>query len=172
GRRIAARRRSGREEAPMTWEPLLPSWLMILVVLVAAGAAAWTYRAPSWVAALRFAALVVLALFLANPVRVMPDMKRELSRLALVLDSSGSMAFDDASGTRLAAGRAALKAVADGLGGRYRMEQWHLADQLSAGSATQAAGGTAFDGLSRFAHADVTSPVAAVVLASDGGDRG
>jgi hypothetical protein len=83
----------------MTFEPLLPSWLAALAALLAVGAAVLCYRRPSVPAALRVAALAILALMLANPVAetVRPGKPRR-SEIAIAIDTSGSMATADGDG--------------------------------------------------------------------------
>jgi hypothetical protein len=151
-------------------EPLVPAGVMAMVALATVMIAVLVYRRPSWPAWLRLAAVLLVAALLANPVLVHGAAERLPARLALVLDTSASMAVHDpgAQGTRLERGRAALATIEHALGGRYRIETFSLADALTAGSAASAAGGTSFDALARFTE----SPPAALILASDGGDRG
>ncbi len=154
----------------MSIDPLLPGWVVLLLAL-AAGAAAWSaYRRPSWPAALRLLSVLVLTAMLANPIRSEPAGRNEPPLLALVLDRSASMATADATGgaTRLAAGRQALEAMTAAVAGRYRVQAFTIAETLTPGLAGEAAGGTAYDELARL----VEAAPAAVVFASDGGDRG
>ena len=154
----------------LRFEPLLPAVLVLALGAGALFAAARAYRRPSLPAWLRAGALAVIWALLAGPVLVTPAAKQEPPRLALVLDASASMGVSDgdAVGPRLARASAALDAVARAVGNRYRVERLSLADGLTAGSATTATGGTSFDALARLAD----EPPAAIVLASDGGDRG
>jgi len=154
----------------MSIDPLLPGWL-VLVLAAAAAWSAWSaYRRPSWPAALRAAAIVLLSVMLANPVRIETASTVEPPVLALVVDRSASMATADAAqgATRLAGAITALETLATRLEGRYRIQRFALGEQVQPGFATQADGDTAYDDLARFAQ----SAPAAVVLASDGGDRG
>jgi len=154
----------------LAFAPLLPAWVPVLVAALALGAAAIAYRRPSWPAGLRVIALLGLAVLLANPVRVRPSAAGAPPRLALVLDASGSMARADEGGaTRLAAARAALDTLAAAAGSRWRIERLTLRDGLSPGFADAAAGNTTFDDLARLAEGE---PPAAIILASDGGNRG
>lgn len=154
----------------LEFAPLLPAWVPVLVAALALGAACFTYRRPSWPAGLRIVALLALAVLLANPVRVRPAAAGDPPRLVLVLDASGSMARgDEGDGTRLATGRAALDTLADAAGSRWRVERMTLRDGLTPGFADAASGDTAFDDLARLAEGDTP---AAIVVASDGGDRG
>ena len=154
----------------LRFEPLLPAVLVLALGAGALFAAARAYRRPSLPAWLRAGALAVIWALLAGPVLVTPAAKQEPPRLVLVLDASASMGVTDgdAVGPRLARASAALDAVARAVGNRYRVERLSLADGLTAGSATTATGGTSFDALARLAD----EPPAAIVLASDGGDRG
>jgi hypothetical protein len=149
--------------------PLLPWWILVVLAGVAVTAAMVAYRRPSWPAWLRVAALGVLAVMLANPVQSRRQSTPVLPTVALVLDASASMGTSDGGQSRLERARTALQTVASSLGAGWRAEWWRLDDRLAPGVATTAAGGTAFDGLARFTAAGMP---AAIVLASDGGDRG
>jgi hypothetical protein len=149
----------------MNFAPLIPVWLMALVVVLTLTLTIVTYRRPSRPSLLRLAVVIILAIFLANPVRLFSDDKREPPRLALVLDVSGSMATDHHGVPRDRAARAQLN-------GRYQIERYGLSEDLSPGFPALGAGGTAFDRLARFADGQAKTPVAAIILASDGIDRG
>ncbi len=156
----------------MSFEPLVPLWL--IVVLLAGLLAAWwrSYAGRGLGAVVRLGAIVVLGVMLGNPVRIDPVTTPAASRLALVQDSSASMARTDAEGgsARLEAAASGLRQVATGLGAGYAVEQWHLDAALTSGFATTATGGTSFLPLTRLLGSAGTPGVVAIVLASDGGD--
>ena len=162
----------------MSIDPLLPGWLVLVLTLAAAWSAWSAYRRPSWPAALRCVAIVLLMVMLTNPVRIEAASAVEPPVLALVLDRSASMATGDAAtgdaakgatrATRLAVATTALETLATRLEGRYRIQRFALGEQVQPGFSDQPQGDTAYDDLARFAQ----SAPAAVVLASDGGDRG
>lgn len=150
-------------------DPLLPAWLIAVLAALLAGAALLAYRRAAGMLALRLAAVAILSAMLANPVRIPPAVASEQARLVLVADASASMALADADGgTRLAAALAALERAAAAAPGRFAVEWWTLDEGLRPGRPAAAAGGTAFDGLAALAAA----PPAAVILASDGAERG
>ncbi len=153
----------------ITTIPLLPAWLLaVLVLALAAGAIAMYRRAPGLLT-VRLAAITLLALVLLNPVHIPAAGAHEAARLALVLDNSGSMALTDGGdATRLATARAALQTAATAAGGRFTIEWWTLSDILRSGEAVTASGETVFDGLAAFA----ARPPGAIILASDGAERG
>ncbi len=149
--------------------PLLPAWLVALLVLALAGGAVALYRRALPLLALRLAAVALLALVLLNPVSIPPAGAHDAARLALVLDTSASMGLDDGqAATRLAQAREALRSAAAAAGPRFAVEWWSLSDVLRPGEGATAAGDTTFDGLASFAE---RAP-AAIILASDGAERG
>ncbi|MCK6491666.1 MAG: hypothetical protein L6R48_25750, partial [Planctomycetes bacterium] len=151
------------------FDPLLPGWLTVLVIALLAASAAWTYRRGGWPALPRAAAVALAVLMLLGPMWVEPQRQGEPPRLALVCDSSASMARADAPGgrDRLDAARAALAAAAAAAGPGWKVEHWSLSDRLVPGSAASASGATSFAALA--ALAGERAP-AAVVFASDGAD--
>lgn len=152
-------------------DPLLPGWLLAGLVVALAAAAAVAYRRGPWpLALLRLGAVAVVVLALANPVIIPDVVTREQSRLALVCDRSRSMARRDLPGqpARLDQARTALLAAARSAGPGFTVEWWSLDEVLTPGEPTTPAGDTAYDGLAAFA----AHPPAAVILASDGAERG
>ncbi len=159
----------------MSFAPLLPGWLVLLAVLAMAGSTAWAYRRPAWPLLPRVLALALIALFLLEPVRLLVDHEHEPARLVMLLDASASMGAADADGaaTRFAAASAALARIGEQAGPRYRVEWMGLSAGLVPGrpaSPAQPGDGTAYDGMAALAAAE--HPPMAIVLASDGGDRG
>ena len=77
----------------MDLEPLLPAWAILLAAGAALVAAARAYRAGAAVL-LRLGALSVLVLMLLNPVRVAEQPGHRRPMVAVVVDSSMSMATD------------------------------------------------------------------------------
>ena len=149
--------------------PLLPAWLVIGLAVILAGGAIALYRRTPLLLSLRLIAVAVLTLVLLNPVRIPAAGTHDAARLALVLDASASMGLHDGgAATRLAAARDGLRAAATAAGPRFAIEWWSLADLLRAGEPAAAAGGTSFDALAAFAE---RAP-AAIILASDGAERG
>lgn len=154
----------------ITTAPILPAWLVALLVIGLAVGVVHAYRRTPGLLALRLAMVAVLAVVLLNPVRIPPATAREAARLALVVDASGSMGLADAApaASRLQAAQRALEAVAGTAGDRFSVEWWTLSDRLRPGRPDVASGDTAFDPLASFAE----KPPAAIVLASDGAERG
>lgn len=154
----------------ITTAPVLPAWLVLVLLAVLAAGVLHAYRRTPALLALRLAAVAVLALLLLNPVRIPPPTSHEAARLALVVDASASMGLADAApaADRLRAAQSALDAVASAAGPRFAVEWWTLDDRLRPGRPAAAAGDTAFDPLASFA----VRPPAAIVLASDGAERG
>lgn len=154
----------------ITIAPLLPAWLVALLALALAAGAIAAYRRAPGLLTLRLAAVAALALLLLNPVRIPPPAQRDAPRLVLVADASASMGLADEAGgaTRLAAAGAALERVAGAAGSGFLVEWMTLDSALRAGRPQGAGGDTAFDALADLA----ARPPAAVVLASDGAERG
>ena len=154
----------------MIFQPLIPAWIVVLAVLAAGAALVWAYRRPGWSAGLRAAALVVVALMAANPVRVVREVETQRPVVAMVVDSSGSMATPDgdASGTpRFTVAMRAAQEAADRLAAGHRVRWYGLADRLQGAPGGDPGGDSEFSALARLAEQD---PPAAIVLLSDGAD--
>lgn len=104
----------------LSFYPLLPSWLLLLAVLLSAGAAVYAYRHRNpaiepWqhrtLLALRLLALACLFLMLLCPGRITEDRNLEKSHLVFLLDRSASMSTRDQRDgqTRLAQAAAFLQ---------------------------------------------------------------
>lgn len=166
----------------IAWMPPLPAGITVPLLLVTLAVIVWTYRRGSWPACLRATALGILALVLAGPEWIEPARIADPPVLALVLDASGSMARTDtqAGTSRHAQARAALEAVAAAAGPGWKPMKWSLTDQLTAGWPDDAAAeplstlprATDFNALGELISADSTTRPAAIMLASDGADRG
>jgi hypothetical protein len=152
------------------WSPLLPAAVVLPAVLFAVAAAVWAYRRGGGPALPRALGLLLLALLLAGPELVRPTVVTDPPVLALVLDASASMARSDAGEdrTRAAAAEAALAAVAAGAGPAWRVERWAVDTAVVPGWRSPGSGGTDLDALGEL----LAGRPAAVVLASDGADRG
>lgn len=154
----------------ITTAPVLPAWLVVLLAAVLIAGVVHAYRRAPGLLALRLAAIAVLSALLLNPVRIPPPAASEAARLALVVDASASMRLADAAdaASRLQAAQSALAAVAAAAGDRFAVEWWTLDDRLRPGRPAAADGGTDFGPLAAFA----ARPPSAIVLASDGAERG
>ena len=172
--------------------PPLPAGITVALLLVTLAVVIWAYRRGSRPAYLRATALVILALVLAGPEWIEPARIADPPVLALVLDASSSMARADtqAGTTRRAQARAALEAVAAAAGPGWKPMKWSLTDQLTAGwpddavspsvspsgstsaSTSDSGRATDFNALSQLLSADSGTQPAAIMLASDGADRG
>jgi len=149
--------------------PLLPSWLIAVLVIALASSAIVLYRRVPLLLGLRLAVVALLTVVLLNPVRIPTAGTHDSARLALVIDTSASMGLNDGGpATRLTIAREALRTAAAAAGGRFVVEWWTLSDVLRTGEPGSTAGDTVFDPLISFAE----HPPAAVILASDGADRG
>ena len=88
----------------MSFYPLLPSWLILLLLLLSAGAAVYSYRRRNpavepWqhtlLIVLRMASLALVALMLLCPGHMTEERNLEKSHLVFLLDCSASMATRD-----------------------------------------------------------------------------
>lgn len=88
----------------MSFYPLLPAWLILLLAALSAGAAAYAYRhrnpaVEPWqhklLLALRMLSVALVALMLLCPGRIIEDRNLEKSHLVFLLDRSASMATRD-----------------------------------------------------------------------------
>lgn len=90
--------------AALSWRTDLPAWGWILVVLVAAAFAAWTYRrltpSPVWMATLstlRALLMVVLIALMLGPLLLVERDVIEEACVVLLVDRSASMQIEDAA---------------------------------------------------------------------------
>jgi hypothetical protein len=154
----------------MSFEPLLPSWLVVSLALVAVLVAVRAYRAWSWALASRCCLIALLASMLANPVREVtrPELRRP--PLLLVADCSGSMATADAPGgtTRYAQTLSVLDRLSADLAQDYQVSRLAFDGQLRAPPPAVPSGDSDFAGLTALL-AQAPRP-AAVVVVSDGAD--
>ena len=74
----------------MTWDPLVPLWLTLVLAGSAVLAALRAYRGLSAMLLLRLGLITVIALMLGNPVRESEQAVGRRPTLLLVADSSGS----------------------------------------------------------------------------------
>lgn len=88
----------------MSFYPLLPAWLILLLAALSAGAAAYAYRhrnpaVEPWqhrlLLSLRMLSVALVALMLLCPGRIIEDRNLEKSHLVFLLDRSASMATRD-----------------------------------------------------------------------------
>jgi hypothetical protein len=154
----------------MTWEPLVPFWLVVVLISVAVMATLRDYRGLSATLVLRLGLIAVLAVMLCNPVREIDLPVSRRPTLLLVADSSGSMTTSDGPGgaTRYAQARVVGAQIASQLEDLYQISQVGFSHQLQAPLPEQAAGDTDFAGLTTLV-AQAPKP-AAVVFISDGAD--
>ena len=167
----------------MTFAHPLPWWALGLVVACAASVAWAAYRRfevararRAGLIALRFATLLLLVLFLLQPVARRTDEDARDAVVPILVDQSRSMGIQDADGGRRIdlARRVVRDALLPVLGPRFRVEVLGFGDALSAASPdTLTASGRRSD-LSG-ALADVREryrgrALAGIVLVSDGGD--
>ena len=162
----------------ITFAPLLPSAVVLVLGFALVVAAVWTYRHARGVALVpasaRAVAVLVLLLALAEPVRVVSGAILPPTRLLLITDASASMqASDGLDGTsRLATARTALDRLAVAAGPGFAVERLALTSEL-------APDGTRSEPLRSSVGTDFTAlgPLAAshagaiAVLASDGIDH-
>ena len=163
-----------------------PWWLAVALVAAAAAAAYRAYARPiiplsvrrrGVLTGLRFAALLCLLLFLAQPVRQEPAAATE-TVVPVLLDHSRSMAIADAEGrSRLDAAVALIRdRVSPAIGDDVQVELWAFGETLApADLATVRADARRSDVTAaleavRTRYADRT--VAGIVVVSDGGDTG
>ena len=154
----------------MTWEPLVPMWLTLILTAAAVVAALRVYRGLSATLVLRLGLIAVIAVMLSNPVRESEQAVGRRPTLLLVADSSGSMATVDGPGgaARFAQARVVAAQLASELSDLYQISQVGFADQLQAPLPDQPLGDTDFSGLTALV---VQAPKpAAVVFISDGAD--
>ncbi len=173
----------------MSFYPLVPLWLILLLAALSAGAAVYAYRhrnpaVEPWqhklLLALRMLSLAVVAVMLLCPGRIIEDRNLEKSHLVFLLDRSASMSVTDLPDGQSRLARAAaflaehrFKRLADYPRAYYSFNhQTQRHNETSELSALTAEGGTdfrqAFDRLDK----DIgLSRMAAVVLLSDGIDH-
>jgi len=154
----------------VSWEPLVPVWLTLLL---AGGAGLAALRShPSWSATvvLRLGLITLIAIMLGNPVREVEQPVSRKPTLLLVADSSGSMATADGPGNaaRFAQARVVCAQLAAELGDLYQITQAGFSHQLQVPMPDQTTSDTDFSGLSALV-AQAPKP-AAVVFVSDGAD--
>jgi hypothetical protein len=153
----------------MNLQPLVPWWLLLGVVLLALGIAAWSYRRRPLLSTLRVMTIGVLAVMLANPVQPVAVPIVEKPTIALVIDASGSMATADCLGgeTRLACATAGARAFTRLLPDAT-IVSYGLRRTLLSSIPDAADGDTDFSALGSFAS--MSPRPQAVVLLSDGAD--
>lgn len=153
----------------MTLAPLVPMWLVVLVLALALIGVWRTYRSWPAAALLRLGVLAVVTLMLANPVREREQPVIRRPSLVVVVDSSISMATADgpAGATRFAQARAAATRLAAGLSETYTVTVLGFDEELRVlpNAPTK---DTDFTGLTGLV-AQAPKP-AAVVFISDGAD--
>ena len=167
-----------------------PKWVLVLLIVAAAGALAWMIRsrmaeaAPVmrgwrawliWTLQTLLAALVLVLLW--QPAITVAELKPQQNIIAVVLDDSRSMAISENGSTREAQ---AVKALQDGVLASlnksfqtrlYRIDSAlarvdNLKDVQAAATSTRLG-----DGLKQLADETSDLPIGAVVLLSDGGDN-
>lgn len=168
-----------------------PAWLLVLLIVVSAGALAvlirWRLRdaAPNlrswraWAAWSMQSVLIALLLFLVwQPVMTVAELSSRQNIIAVVVDDSRSMAIADSDGrTREAAALASLEnGLLSGLQKRFQTRVYRLDAALAridnpntiapTGPATHIG-----DGLKQLATETSDLPVGAVVLLTDGGEN-
>jgi hypothetical protein len=159
----------------MTFSPLIPLWLMVVLTLCVGVLLIRTYgpffgKPFHWLALTRTLALVVLLFYLANPVLIQTRDNTEKPSVVLVADNSHSMGIKDAAKdqTRLAEAQRIIKQLEQKLQPHYALQLFSLSDQLRSGLADQSSDKTDFYALARLAD---QSPEAIFFL-SDGNDHG
>ena len=163
----------------------LPWWAVALVVTAAAALAWHTYRRFSaWpsrrlvLTGLRFVTLIVLVIVLMRPVVHHSTVDGRDTVVPILVDSSRSMAIDDADGARrIERARDFVKnEVLPALGGRFQVEVLSFGEALAPASA-DTVGATARRSDLGGALAAVQEryrgrPIAGLIVVSDGGDTG
>ncbi len=153
----------------MDCEPLLPGWAIALAAAVAFAALARTYRSGPGLL-LRLGAIVLLVTMLLNPVRLTQQPSHVRPLVAVVVDSSLSMATDDCPGfpSRYAQALSAVAQLRARLADTHELHVHGLAGSILLPAPPVApAGDTDFAPLTEL----LTSPrPQAVVLLSDGAD--
>ena len=163
-----------------------PVWLMIVLVVAAAGLLFWHVRRnqgmltglrPYGVWALQ-TALVALILFLVwHPALSVAVLKPQQNVVAVLVDNSRSMGIADSSGTREAAAKAlldsgVLKALADRFQVRlYQFGKDETRIATSANLKPEAQATRIGDALDQLLAESSSLPLGAVVLLSDGADN-
>ncbi len=168
-----------------------PAWLLLVLILVAAGVLALLIRARLRDAAPRLhsrravavwgmqSALVALILFLLwQPVILISELSSQQNIIAVVVDDSRSMAIADDNGkTREAAALAALEgSLLAGLRKRFQVRIYRLGSRLTPVTSTQAIAPMEpathiGDGLKQLAADTADLPVGAILLLSDGSEN-
>lgn len=173
-----------------------PAWLLLLMIVTAAGSLALLIRYRLRVAAPHLrgwrvaaiwgmqSALVALALFLLwQPAIVIGELSSEQNIIAVVVDDSRSMSIADSNGkTREAAAIAALEGgLLAGLGKRFQTRVYRLGGQLAALNTVQQntlrqirpvdPATRIGDGLKELARETADLPIGAILLLSDGSEN-
>lgn len=169
----------------MTFAYPLPWWALATILTAAAGVAWYAYRRfdltparRAGLAALRFATLLTLVLFLMRPVAQSTEHEARHAFVPILVDTSRSMSIDDADGERRIdyAKRLLADHLLPGLEPRFQVEVLAFGETLApAATADLHAASRRSDlsgGLAAVRERYRGRPVAGIVVISDGGDTG
>ena len=154
----------------MTFNPLIPMWIVLVMAVLGAAVLIHVYRRVSLPALLRAFLLFGMLIMLANPTRALPVFVPRPRTLAIVTDCSGSMALTDTPDkqSRGALARAAAIKMSGDLGPGWRVVRLGLGGELLAPPPTSDAGDSNFTALGEIAN--LTPKPDAAIFISDGAD--
>jgi uncharacterized membrane protein len=168
--------------APVTFANALPSWALLLVLVIIAGVSWLAYarfaaaaRRRNALIALRFITLALLVLFLLRPIRRSDDGMHDVV-VPVLVDASRSMSIEDADGQRRIdrARDLVVHTLVPVLAPHFQIEVLAFGDGLKATAPGDlAATGRRSDLAGAIAAVEDRyrgRPVAGIVLISDGGD--
>lgn len=177
------------ERGEFVWSPVVPWWLVAIAAALALAVVVVAYgrvrgvppRTRVALVAMRTAALFIVVGCLLRPTLVVSSAVSQRNLLAIVLDDSRSMQITDvAGGTRAAAVERAFAdsaSLVQALSDRFALRFYRFAADVrpAAGAAGLRAGGTRTDlaaALNGAREELVGTPLAGVIVVSDGADNG
>jgi hypothetical protein len=140
----------------LSWTPVLPLWLIVLLYIMAVMASLLILRRIGKSGWLRLLLATVLGIYLLKPVRLETLSEPSPSSALIFLDQSGSMAVDSR-------GAQAARAATE-LQQKYRLQRWRVQNVGSARDSDTQFEKALSSGISRVASENL----AAVIIVSDG----